>query len=65
MGIAHAVLCLSCRDHAGGNVGMRDQVRDLMVVGGAEDAVAACTRPVSDGDTLQLGNVSIRCIHTP
>ena len=44
---------------------MARQVRGVMVVGGSEDTVPACTRPVSDGDTLQLGNLSISCIHTP
>ena len=55
----------SCSDHAGGNVSISQQLPDLLVVGGSEDAVPACTRPVDDGDVLQLGDISIRCIHTP
>jgi len=46
-------------------VSISQQLPDLLVVGGAVDAVPACTRPVEEGDMLQLSDISIRCIHTP
>lgn len=37
----------------------------ITVVGGAAEGVAACTRTVVHKDTLQLGDLTIKCLHTP
>lgn len=50
-------------DHAGGNEALMHLVPDLQVIGG--EPVQAGTRQVSDGETLQIGELRVQCIHTP
>jgi hydroxyacylglutathione hydrolase len=52
-------------DHAGGNEEFARRVKGVEVVGGKEDAVAGCTRPVADGERLALGQTHVRVLHVP
>mmetsp|Transcript_5676 Transcript_5676/g.15168 ORF Transcript_5676/g.15168 Transcript_5676/m.15168 type:complete len:253 (-) Transcript_5676:347-1105(-) len=52
-------------DHAGGNQELKAELDDIVVVGGRNDDVKACTRAVVDGEELQLGNIVIKAIWTP
>ena len=52
-------------DHAGGNKALKQAVADVEIVGSAIDNVEACTRPVADGDVLELGALRITCMVTP
>jgi len=39
----------------------------MIVVGGADDNVPGCTKPVKDGDQINLfdGKIKLTCLHTP
>ncbi len=50
-------------DHAGGNNDMKRLVPSVEVVGG--EPVQGMTRKVVDGETLAIGSLTIRCVHTP
>ncbi|KAG5184316.1 beta-lactamase-like protein, partial [Tribonema minus] len=53
-------------DHAGGNAEMARRVPGLSVVGSAlEDAVPAVTRALRDGETVELGELIVKSVHTP
>lgn len=51
-------------DHAGGNKELKRLLPEVEVVGG-EPNVEGMTRLVTDGETILLGNLAVRCIHTP
>ena len=50
-------------DHAGGNSDLRRLVPDIQVIGG--EPVQAATSIVRDGEALQIGQLHVRCVHTP
>ena len=50
-------------DHAGGNNDVKKLVPDVEVIGG--DDVQGMTRKVSDGESFNVGNLRISCVHTP
>lgn len=52
-------------DHAGGNKSLLQQMPDLEIVAGSGEAVPGCTRPVQDGEELEFGDVTIKCLATP
>ena len=49
----------TCRDHAGGNEKLVNQVPGLAVLGG-DDRIGALTRKVAHGDTLTIGQLQVR-----
>lgn len=51
-------------DHAGGNQDLVSKVSGLRVIGG-DDRIPALNHPVTDGDTLKLGSLDIKCLSTP
>lgn len=51
-------------DHAGGNAEMIKKVPGLTVIGG-DDRIDGITRKVGHGDSLSLGDLSIKCLATP
>ena len=52
-------------DHAGGNDKMKALVPGIAVVGGASDNVQGMTQAANDGDTFNVGGLTVRCLHTP
>ena len=52
-------------DHAGGNNEMKKLVAGVQVVGGENDNVEGCTKKVRDGECLQVGSLTVECVHTP
>lgn len=52
-------------DHSGGNVSVSSEHPGLTVIGGAHDNIPGCTRPVQDGDILDIHGIKVRCLHTP
>mmetsp|Transcript_25984 Transcript_25984/g.44703 ORF Transcript_25984/g.44703 Transcript_25984/m.44703 type:complete len:266 (-) Transcript_25984:246-1043(-) len=52
-------------DHAGGNLELSKLCPGLDFVGSEEDAIPSMTHPVRDGDTFQVGGLSIRTFVTP
>ena len=45
---------------------LRDSVASgIIIVGGENDGVAACTQTVEDNEEIHVGNINIRCIETP
>mmetsp|Transcript_56875 Transcript_56875/g.113010 ORF Transcript_56875/g.113010 Transcript_56875/m.113010 type:complete len:283 (-) Transcript_56875:466-1314(-) len=50
-------------DHSGGNNDLVRLVPDVVVVGGED--VQAITRRVADGEVLNIGRLTVRCVHTP
>jgi hydroxyacylglutathione hydrolase len=52
-------------DHAKGNEDMVKEFEGIQIVGGEKDDVKACTHPVADGDKLEIGGMTIECMHTP
>jgi len=52
-------------DHSAGNADMQKEFPDIKIYGGEKDQVKACNNPVSDGDKLNIGGMSIQCMHTP
>lgn len=53
-------------DHAGGNEKLVSLFKDgpLQVYGG-DDRIGALTDKVTQGDTFQIGNLKVSCLHTP
>ncbi|CAM9478359.1 unnamed protein product [Ectocarpus sp. 6 AP-2014] len=51
-------------DHAGGNNAIARRITGLEIVGGEIDRVQGATRTVKDGDTLRVGGITVKCIHT-
>lgn len=51
-------------DHAGGNAKLLASFPDLPVYGG-DDRVQAITRKITHNDTLNIGNLSVKCLATP
>ncbi|CAM9627226.1 unnamed protein product, partial [Laminaria digitata] len=52
-------------DHAGGNNSMAAKIPGLEIVGGEKDRVQGCTNTVRDGDTINVGSIAVKCMHTP
>lgn len=52
------------RDHADGNQKFTELVPGVEVLGG-DDRIPALTRKVSEGDTVQIGNLQVRVLFTP
>lgn len=52
-------------DHAGGNNKIASMIDGIEIVGGETEHVQGCTRTVRDGDTISVGSISVRCLHTP
>lgn len=58
-------------DHAGGNAHMFKRYRenpslgDLLIYGGNDKRIDNLTHPVDHDDTLEIGNLKVRCISTP
>lgn len=53
------------RDHWLGNGDMVKEFPGVKIIGGKADKVKACTDPVEDGDVITIGNINIKCMHTP
>lgn len=51
-------------DHAGGNKAMAGKIPGLEIVGGEKDRVPGATVAVNDGDTLSVGAITVKCLHT-
>lgn len=58
-------------DHAGGNTDLFKQYQadpalgKLSIYGGNDDRIGSLTNPVGQDDTLEIGNLKVRCISTP
>lgn len=52
-------------DHAGGNVGIKDKLPYIQVVGGADDVIPMRTMAVKDNDVILTGDLKITCRHVP
>lgn len=57
-------------DHAGGNVDLKKQLEAqsntaVAVVGGANDGIPAVTQKVKEGDSVQVGGLSVEVIDAP
>ena len=52
-------------DHAGGNDEMKGLVPGVRVVGSAIDGVEGCTDPCDDGDTVEIGTLSVKVRQAP
>jgi len=52
-------------DHAGGNNECKKLIPGVEIVGGERDAIQGMTRPVKDGDVLNVGATRVECIWTP
>ena len=50
-------------DHAGGNEALQRLVPDVQIIGG--EPVQAATRRVGDGEAVHVGELRVRCVHTP
>jgi len=50
-------------DHAGGNNDLKKMVPSVQVYGG--DDVQGLTTKVMDNQTFKVGNLDVRCVHTP
>ena len=48
-----------------GSVTSKSSCAGITVVGGVNDNVAGCTQTVQDGETIQVGKITVRCIETP
>ncbi|KAG8185045.1 hypothetical protein JTE90_017066 [Oedothorax gibbosus] len=51
-------------DHAGGNVAISQMVKNLPIYGG-DERIDAVTHMLSHDETLKLGDLIIKCLHTP
>lgn len=51
-------------DHAGGNALLCEKVKDIPVYGG-DDRIEALTIKLSHNELFQIGDIAIRCLHTP
>jgi len=55
-----------CRDHAGGNNGMKKLLKDVPIYGGVKDKVEACSHPVQHGDEFSISpTIRVKCLETP
>jgi hydroxyacylglutathione hydrolase len=52
-------------DHAGGNEEMSKLVPGLKIFGGEHDNVAGCTIPVKQGEEINVGAITVKCMETP
>lgn len=52
-------------DHAGGNRAIAGKIPGINIIGGAKDRVQSCTATVNDGDTISVGSIAVKCMHTP
>jgi hydroxyacylglutathione hydrolase len=52
-------------DHAGGNREMARAIAGIEIIGGARDAVQACTRTVQDEESFDLEGMHVRCMLCP
>lgn len=52
-------------DHAGGNNAIARKIPGLEIVGGEVDRVQGATSTVKDGDTISVGAINVKCLHTP
>ncbi|CAM9404188.1 unnamed protein product [Scytosiphon promiscuus] len=52
-------------DHAGGNNAIARKIPGLEIIGGEVDRVQGATSTVKDGDTISVGAISVKCLHTP
>ena len=52
-------------DHSGGNWELRQHFPNIPVYGGALDKVPDSTKSVSEGDTLEFGDLKFRILFTP
>jgi len=51
-------------DHAGGNAELIKRVPGLTVLGG-DDRIDGLTKKAQHGDTISVGNITIKCLFTP
>lgn len=51
-------------DHAGGNTAIAGKIPGLEIVGGQKDRVQGATVTVNDGDSLSVGAITVKCLHT-
>lgn len=51
-------------DHAGGNVVISQMIKNLPIYGG-DDRIDAITQKVSHEETVKLGDLVVKCLHTP
>lgn len=51
-------------DHAGGNKVIREMFKNLPIYG-LDERIEALTDKVSHNETLNIGDLSIKCLHTP
>ena len=51
-------------DHAGGNNELKQLVPSVEIVGG-DSTIQGLTKQVSDADAVRVGNLEVRCVHTP
>lgn len=52
-------------DHAGGNSVVASRIPGIKIYGGRLDRVQACTHPLNNNDTIELGSILIRALSTP
>jgi hydroxyacylglutathione hydrolase len=53
-------------DHSGGNKEMAEKIGSaLKIYGGAKDSIPGVTNPVDEGQTFQVGNLSVKVFDTP
>jgi len=62
--ITHALTTHHHHDHAGGNKELASSVKDIQIFGG-DDRIPALTKKVTDGDTIQVGNINVNVFFTP
>jgi len=63
--VSHILTTHAHWDHAGGNVEFAGKVPGIIVVGGVNDGIPACTHPVRQGDVLQLGDIKVEVLDVP
>ncbi|GBG32616.1 Hydroxyacylglutathione hydrolase, mitochondrial [Hondaea fermentalgiana] len=67
--ITHVLTTHSHWDHAGGNEEIakifKEAGEELTVVGGKNDGIPACTLPVGQGDTIQIGGIEVAVLDVP
>uniref|UniRef100_A0A5S6R0H0 hydroxyacylglutathione hydrolase n=1 Tax=Trichuris muris TaxID=70415 RepID=A0A5S6R0H0_TRIMR len=51
-------------DHAGGNSLMKSIVPNAVIIAG-DERVPSVDKKVADGDSLKVGSLQVKCIHTP
>ena len=52
--VTHIMSTHSHADHCGANLELKQAYPDVVIIGGAQDAVPGCTCPVEDEQTLDL-----------